>query len=339
MILRTDLESEGSTLSKSGRICRWLLGAIFILAAILKTLSFADFAAQVSYYNIVRDAFWVRLTAMLVIGGEVALGFTLWFWKPPKSRGVLALTFCIILIFSILILYGWILRDLENCACFGKYLKLTPGWSLVKNALLCVIILIAWIERRESPALKEWTLTKTDWIKAGLCVLLSSCMVLLVFLFTPALSPSPQNSQTRHLVKGPEKGNSPSPIKQGKYANFSIQDGNTTLYLGKGAYFIALLSDSCENCGATVQELNKRQANDDLPPTVAFVLGDAGNLHIFREEYQPQFPVASMEVLDFLERIGESPPRFALIKDGNIQCHWDGKLPEAVMVLEATLLL
>ena len=119
------------------RVILRVLGVVFILSAVLKALDLTAFAVQISYYDIVREPWIVWSIALAMIGLEAMLGLAMltgvwlrWVTLPA----VLAL----LVGFTGLLGWAWAFTDLEDCGCFGKYLPMTPGESILKNGVLIV---------------------------------------------------------------------------------------------------------------------------------------------------------------------------------------------------------
>jgi len=310
--------------------CSIIVGAVFVLSALLKAISFVEFAVQVSYYGIVRDPLLIRMMATVLIGVEAVLGVGVLFCARFR-RHLLLLALVLLTGFSVAIGYAWVFRDIENCGCFGKYLQTGPIASLAKNAVLGVLAAVA---LRHIPAGSHPAGLWKPSLAAGAGILVVSIAV-------------HQNSAFRQDATPPGKffpdsmpGASPptlSRFRGGAPAGQSLTWQANTYDLSEGAYLVAMLSDSCEECEAIIPGLNEYAQNPDVPHVVAFVLSDDPNLDGFREEYRPRFPTQAMSPLEFFQHIGDAPPRFILIKDGHRLEFWDKKLPPQAAILEAAL--
>jgi putative oxidoreductase len=125
-------------------ICRFVLGAVFVVAGATKAYDPAAFAEQIGRFHLLpwpigaALALWVpwleMFAGMLVITQKLLLG------------ALLILTVSL-LIFSLALLSAW-LRGLNiDCGCFGHALpRMTLGWALLRNLLLLILVGILWRE-------------------------------------------------------------------------------------------------------------------------------------------------------------------------------------------------
>ena len=133
---------------------RLLLGAIFILASVDKTLHPAAFANIIYNYQIVPDEA-VNLTAIMLPWIELLLGLLLMLglWIP----GAVVLSNLLLLTFFGAILFN-VARGLDiNCGCFsttGEVASGAPmGWYLLRDGifLLLALYLFFYVFLRKRP--------------------------------------------------------------------------------------------------------------------------------------------------------------------------------------------
>lgn len=307
-----------------------LLGVLFITSAALKSLSFDDFTLNVAYYGIVRTPGIVRIIAISIIAIESGLGMALLFdWKISTQIWLLASAAVMVAAFTLLIAYAWRYAGLSECGCFGRYLKLTPGWSIVKNVALLSIIGTAWPKQdlQSSLDVNGLPLRRYIW-RALLTTGTMACMVVgsVLFAKSPQAPAVPSRSMTAQNASSDKK-----------FASYTLSGNGKVHKLSQGIHLVAMLSSSCEHCGEIVEGLNHLSQDEELPPVVAFVLGNTAEVGQFDKRYQPRFPVQPMEIGAFLERIGQAPPRFVLVKDGTEVKFWDKVIPDPLTIIQATL--
>ena len=63
-----------------------------------------------------------------------------WRFRAVLYGAVLAL----LGVFTGLILYGWMFKNLKDCGCFGP-IEISPGMSILKNAVLALMCMAAWL--------------------------------------------------------------------------------------------------------------------------------------------------------------------------------------------------
>ncbi|MCK5558109.1 MAG: hypothetical protein KAJ01_07015 [Candidatus Hydrogenedentes bacterium] len=301
------------------------LGLLFIVSAALKAMDITAFAVQVSYYGVVRGPALVRLAAVFTVWLETALGVALvtgW-----RLRGwTLRVVFGLLLGFTGLILYAWAFKGLEECGCFGKYLQMSPGVSVLKNLVMMGLVAAAWFGYRKSepsPVTEKVSIYKhyAGPVAAALCV----GVVLGAFAY----------GQRNYGGAG---GIGQPYDKDRPFAQFRFEADGELWDLGDGEYFVALLSDSCDHCAETMQELNELPSFlPDIPPIIGLFLGEEEILEQLREQVDPEFPTFLIEPLTFFDLLGDAraPPRFVYVRDGKGVHHWDEELPEDIELLKA----
>lgn len=119
-------------------VLRVLLGLLFVVSAVSKIWSIDQFEVYVYSYGF----FPLPLTYVLVrlcIAAELILGvmLLLGWWR----RWVRLLTLLMLVAFSLFLCYAALVGRNESCQCFGQLADMNPGESLLKNALLIVLVL------------------------------------------------------------------------------------------------------------------------------------------------------------------------------------------------------
>ncbi|HZC34317.1 MAG TPA: MauE/DoxX family redox-associated membrane protein [Chthoniobacterales bacterium] len=121
---------------------RVLLAALFVLAGGLKVLDPAAFAVEISRYQLIP--WWsCAILALFLPWLEICVGIVL--LTPWFSRGGLAWSAALLIVFSIALLSA-MLRGLSiDCGCFGRVWQSTGTfWPLVRNLVLLAIIGFLW---------------------------------------------------------------------------------------------------------------------------------------------------------------------------------------------------
>jgi hypothetical protein len=226
------------------------------------------------------------------------------------------LTFAAVLgllaVFTGLIAYGWAFHGLKDCGCFGP-IEMSPEVSIGKNVLLGILAVIGWSGYRKNP-LKPVNV-KVFCAQGMACVLLACGMVLYSFA---------------QLEKVKEK--------ERPFAQFIFEVDGIPYDLGKGEYFVAMLSMTCEHCMASVPALNDLTNTPGFPPIVALCYEEKpGSLEDFRAQTSPVFPLYSLGGRERTFRsFAQEPPRFYLVRDGDPVAYWDETVPEPQEVLKIT---
>ncbi len=305
-----------------------VLGVVFVSSAALKSLDVTSFAIQVSYYGIVREPSVVLCVAYLAIGVEAVLGALL--VSGNRLRGLTWGTALALLTgFTGLILYAWIFRDLEDCGCFGKFLKMTPGVSIVKNVILGGSLALPWwVYRHEVGVQIRNDAPRRRRHLRRVVGALSIAYVVCVGAYGSFSREVPASSG----VTGAR------PVdKERPFAQFRAEDESQVHDLGEGEYLVAMLNTDCEHCQAAVDVLNDLALVPEFPTMVALMLGDEETLEAFREETNPEFPTVLIEPLTFFQFIGDAPPRLIHVRDGKQMRFWDEEELEFAALVEALL--
>jgi hypothetical protein len=294
------------------RIAEIVLGLIFVAGATLKAFDIQAFAVQISYYGIVVEPFQVRVAALGAVALETGLGVAL-LANFGLRRSVLAVSFLLLLGFSGLIAYAWAFKGLQDCGCFGKYLKMTPAVSLVKNALMGAAVLyaaFAAVRGGGEPVVAAITRRRGK-------VILAAGAVALVVTATATGKSTHGFFGAEFAVRG-----------EGPFSGLNLSEGGVKLNLARGEHLVALLSATCAHCKVTVAKLNELTLIPEFPPLIGLMLGDEATLEDFKLQTSPRFPCHLIDPLVFFQLIGEVPPRLSYIRNGMVIQSWDGEMPE-----------
>lgn len=295
----------------------FLCGIVFIVSSFLKILDFQSFAFQVSSYGVIRQVDIVRWTALGIVGLEMALGVSL-FLQLGLKRVILPLTMLLLLVFTGLIAYGWKYQGLQDCGCFGTYIKMSPLASIYKNLFLLIILGYSYHKLLKTP--------NTD--EKSLIPLSLPFKIILVILFTFAGLSYIGFSQPHTFSIQTDKKDRP-------FAEFQVIDQGRPMDLGTGIYFVAMLSTTCPHCAKSVADLNELAKMEDFPKVIGLCMGDETTLMDFRNKTHPLFPTALIDKLKFMQFINKKPPRFMLVQDGKYYQYWDNEVPPVMQILEA----
>lgn len=114
-------------------LLRILLASFWIMMGVSKFLALAEWASTLSHYPMLPTVLQ-PLLGLYLPGLEILLGLILLTpWQPTAHR--LALT--VLLILSLVLMWAYWGYGLSDCGC--GYLRLSPPWALVRNALLMVL--------------------------------------------------------------------------------------------------------------------------------------------------------------------------------------------------------
>jgi len=147
-------------LVRAARAGEFLLGALFLSAAVLKLANVPLFASQILSYGVISSPQLVVFTAYLVLPLEVILGVAMLAALRVQGYVFLA-SIAMLVFFSGLVWYAWP----ENCGCFGP-IKMGPEETLTKNVIMFALAALGWLTLRKQPetepnfgSLSKWAIT------------------------------------------------------------------------------------------------------------------------------------------------------------------------------------
>lgn len=293
-------------LTKSARPLEVILGAVFLVAAILKVMDANAFLGQMARFGIMQETQVLAFGSLLTIFVETGIGVALILGYRQYFLSFWAMQFMLVF-FAVLVFVYWP----EECGCFGAYIKVGPVGTIAKNI---VMLILGFAAMYGFARMENKPPARAQLLRAA-----ASCLVALVFVgcaYPQVFREQPQQT---------------SPVAAGLFSGYTATDAFGVEHdLGEGTYLVALLSMTCEHCMATVPELNNLALNPEQPPLVA--LGYEPNeesLEQFVNETAPVFPIQGIgnSFIEFSKLIDTEPPRLALIRDGHILKAWDQHMP------------
>lgn len=113
--------------------CGW-----FFFGALQKLANLEGFIVAIAAYVVLKNAILIRILGYILAIVEMGLGMALILY--PKQSIFNILTLLLLVGFSGLISYSWIVHGLEDCGCLGSYIKMGPCISLLKKVLLAIML-------------------------------------------------------------------------------------------------------------------------------------------------------------------------------------------------------
>jgi hypothetical protein len=292
----------------AARYAEIALGVVFFSGAMLKAGDINLFAVQIGHYGVVPNKAWLPLIALFVLALETGLGCALVTGLRLRKL-VLAAVAGLLILFSGLIAYAWAFHGLKDCGCFGA-LEMSPGISLLKNAVLALLVGCAFACGLPPDKTRRGQIIKTTTATAV-------ALALGVYAHsTLQVDAIPIANQEQGTVLNPDP----------QFTQFKFTDETGQTYdLGQGDYLVAVMSMTCEDCQASVPAINELQTALSVPLVALCFEEHEGALREFREKTQPEFPLLSIgdQVLLFNNLIGDEPPRFHAVRNGLSLKHWD----------------
>lgn len=323
-----------TVLRSIARPLEFLLGLVFVAAALMKVMDANAFLGQMYRYEIMESRQILAFGSLLTIFVETAIGVALILGYRRHFLAIWGFQ-AMLVVFSALVFVYWP----KECGCFGKYLSMGPVETIGKNIVMIIMGAVA---------MYGFTLKESGVEKAGQFFRLAlSCLVGAVFVgctypqvfkgdsrSTATTTPAKENVD-KGAVALAGQSETVAPVATttapGPFSGYEAEDAfGETHDLGKGTYLVACLSMTCDHCMASIPDLNNLALNPEHPPMVALGYEPReGTLEEFVGETSPVFPIRGIgnSFLEFSELIDKEPPRLALIRDGHVLHAWDGHMP------------
>ena len=136
-------------------LSRLFLGALFVVAAVLKLLSIDNFEIYIYSFGLFSYT-WTTFFSRLLIFIELLIGISLILKICFKQ--IWWLTMLMMAGFTLFLVYAAIFRDDSNCHCFGDLIELDPKQSIVKNIIVMALLFFIRNEKSHDykPLLRKW---------------------------------------------------------------------------------------------------------------------------------------------------------------------------------------
>lgn len=148
-------------------LLRVLLAALFMVSALAKLVAIDDFELYVFSYGFLPLTLTYIVTR-LCIAAEFLLGLfiAVGWWRRWVNLAAMAM----LLLFSMFLCYAALIGRTDSCQCMGRLANMPPAVSLLKNAVLIVLVLLyMWLTKKTEGggvATKRWVW----WTAAGMTV-------------------------------------------------------------------------------------------------------------------------------------------------------------------------
>lgn len=116
------------------KILQYIVGSVFIISGLFKALNVLSFQYHIIQYGFPK----LNILAPFITLTEILIGC--FFLLSIKVKKTSVFSTLLLLLFSIIYLYGYIYNDIKDCGCFGDYLKIhSPTFVFIRNGILIVI--------------------------------------------------------------------------------------------------------------------------------------------------------------------------------------------------------
>jgi len=273
-----------------------ILGISFLISGILKLYPIEPF--ELNFIDLgVANWYTAPYIARLLIGTELFLGLLL-LLNFYLKKFTLKATIFLLLFFTIYLLIQ-IIREgnLGNCGCFGTYLQMTPGESILKNIVLIIIASILYRTHvNSSPRIQ----------RLGWPILLLAS-VISPFILNPIDLKAASYRQ-------PELTN--FPFEPSLLYSDSL-DHKPEVDISKGKHIVAFLSMTCSHCRTSAFKMHVIEKRH---PEISFFIvlnGKESNLSSFIDETKASnVPHMILNGMPFAKITGGAVPVIYWIEDG-----------------------
>ncbi len=273
---------------------RFLISATFIASAVSKLVSLGLFEITLIDQGLFAERSSAAVAARLLIGVELAIGL-LYLQPMYLKRLISPVTMVLLIAFTGHLAYLAAIGDNRNCGCFGELIAMSPLESIVKNILLLAIVVF--VHRRLETVQGTWR------IPAGL----AAVALIGVWAWAPVKS-----------------------IGDFPFSRYTQFEPVGRVDLSDGEKLLCVFNLDCEHCQEAARELASLQRDGTPLPEVyvLFFSEDAVTPDSFFTVTNSRFPYRMIELAEFLDFIGNAPPRIYWLKEGSIERFWDGEVTD-----------
>lgn len=269
-----------------------LLGVFYLLSGIGKALGMAQFTATIAGYGLPQLA----VLAHGLIALEMGLGAALVLRVQLRRMALLSLV--LLALFTALFAYGYLVRGVRDCGCFGALdaLALPPALSFLRNALL--LGLSGWLYRRApQPEPKP--------AASPLGVLLAVGTAVLSF-----------------LVLGATYSQRTDPMKVGVEPGQSLRGSRLAPFVPAGAadstYAVFLFSPACPHCWDATPTVASYQGQGVVSRVIALhAPADSAQVGKYVRHFHPPFALRVV-ARDSFRAIAQRVPALVLVRRGRV---------------------
>jgi len=270
------------------QILEVLFAFSFLFSAYTKWIAPGYFEITLLDQSLASNRAFAGVLSRLIIGLELALGFSL--LLPFYRKALLAFAFFMLSVFTLHLLYLWGIGLDQNCGCFGELIAMSPLESIFKNLLL--LLLAAILYKKSGPQ------NKAPRVFIFLCLLFMA--IPWVYLPLPDYEALSYSQYTHFEKKG-------------------------RVDLSQGKKWVAVFNLDCLHCQETAQSLAQweREQEISLPLYVLYFKEGTTTVEAFEIKTQTNYPYSFIDANTFFDLIGESPPRIYHLQDGLVVDYWD----------------
>lgn len=293
-------------------IIRIGVGGVFVIAAILKLMSVDVFEIYIYSFDILNFLL-TTFASRIIIAGEFILG--LFLILNINYKFTWNATMIVLILFTLFLIYAAIFRNDDNCHCFGELMELSPVESIIKNAIVMVLLL-------NDKWLRDFKSEKSQSRKVQSSKFIVTITLLIVFIVSPP-------DVIYNKIYSEEKEISSSVLQKSfddivkiNFQNDSVSLDSTTVFrLDEGSRMIAIVSSGCKYCNLGVKKLSmimKRKGMESENVDVFIWGSDDGILNFIKETDTEDFFYWKINPKQAIDITYGRFPVFIWLEDRNI---------------------
>jgi hypothetical protein len=278
------------------KILSSVIGAVFIFSAFSKLADIRHFTDLVLQYEI--NIFIYAIPFMII--AEIFLGVEMFFNLNIKRNALISVF--LLSFFTLIYAYGYAVKDIEDCGCFGSTLQMSAIFVFIRNIILIVLSILVY---------KKTEKEKEDKFKKTIALVVLGFGI----FFTGNYFRLPANMNITELQEPELLHKDITKTEFGEYYNF---DADST-------YMVFAFSYSCPHCLNSIE--NAKRFND-LEKIDKQIFFSAGSQEA-KEKFFNNFEIKDIPI--FENRISsttvKSFPTTFIIKNNKIIFIYKGVLP------------
>ena len=271
--------------------CRFIVGLVFLLSALLKSIDTASFADLMSRYG----AQLFGLGAPILILVEFLIGIFLLFNIRPRTVSIVAAFFlCIV---TAIYLYGVTAKGITDCGCFGPltWLNSRPWLAFLRNGVLLALLIPSFFRPQEGT-------TMTTAIIVFVAVIGVIIMFMCGFSFRGA----------KCLNKGD------------KFKPVALADSPLSDFVScrqDSTYLIFAFSYSCPYCLNSIGNVNQYQPMGAVDKVIGLAVADTAARKRFERLLEVNFEIRELSDLQMLHLATTLPTTYVIRHDSVVEQH------------------
>lgn len=283
------------TVKKLKLILRILLGLFFIATALMKLFSLDNFEIYIYSFKLFSFTF-STFVARCVIMAELLLGALLIakiLYKPTWWA-----TMAMMVGFTLLLVYVALFRHDSNCHCMGDLVEINPVWSIVKNIVTMLLLLLV---------RKEEDYQFRGKVAVG--------VTLLVAAFAVPFACFPMDSVYNFF------GKKEQPVNEKLFTTFMQDSIAQSLDIDRGNYVLGYLASGCQFCRISARKINTIMENNQLdkPRLIFFIWGSDDGIEEFKNDTETfDYQYVKINPVEAVNLVNGSFPTYVFLKDGKI---------------------